>query len=261
MPSTYTTRNRAEKQAPGENLDSWGSRLNGNTIDMFDQALDGVLSLTVSGSVTLSTANGSSDQARYRVLNITGTGGTVTIPNVEKAYFVYNGTSGTVTFTTGSGTSAAVVSGAAKWIFSTGSNVVLQASGPAFGSMAVTGGSFLASAATGGVGYATGAGGAITQFTSKSTDVTLNTICGQITTHGAALASATEVIFAFVNSNITTLSTIILTQSSTGVDSFYNVRVVAAANGACTIGIKNITGGSRSDPVVLNFAIVKAVSS
>ena len=111
MPSTYTTRNRAEKQAPGENLDSWGSRLNGNTIDMFDQALDGVLSLAVSGSVTLSTANGSTDQARYRCLNITGTGGTVTIPDVEKCYLVRNASSGTVTFTTGSGTSAALLAG------------------------------------------------------------------------------------------------------------------------------------------------------
>lgn len=127
MPSTYTTRNRAEKQAPGENLDSWGSRLNGNTIDMFDQALDGVLSLTVSGSVTLSTANGSSDQARNRMLDIGGTGGTVTIPNLQKTYLVRNVASGDVTFTTGSGTSAVVKSGNVQWVVSTGANAVYGA--------------------------------------------------------------------------------------------------------------------------------------
>jgi hypothetical protein len=124
MPSTYTTRNRAEKQAPGENNNSWGSLLNGNMIDMFDQALDGMASYTLSGSKTLSTANGSSDEARCRYQNITGgTGGTVTIPNVEKSYIVRNNSTGAVTFTTGSGTSCSVAAKTAAIVICEGGNV------------------------------------------------------------------------------------------------------------------------------------------
>ena len=128
MPSTYTSRNRAEKQAPGENNNSWGSLLNANTIDIFDQALDGVAAFSLSGSKTLSTANGSSDEARCRAINITGgTGGTITIPNVEKSYLVRNASSGNVTITTGSGTTAVVKSGEVVWVVSFGSNTIYKA--------------------------------------------------------------------------------------------------------------------------------------
>lgn len=125
MPSTYTARNRAEKQGAGENANTWGTRANQNTFDMFDEALDGVESFTLSGSKTLTTANGSTDEARNRVLNVTGgTGGTITIPNVEKAYLVRNAASGDVTFTTGSGTTADVPSGGVQWVFCNGSNAI-----------------------------------------------------------------------------------------------------------------------------------------
>lgn len=124
MPSTYTTRNRAEKQAPGENNNSWGSLLNAGTIDMFDQALDGMVSFTLSTTRTLSTANGSSDEARCRYVNISGgSGGTVTLPNVEKVYVVRNAASGSVTFTTGSGTTCAVTAGRQAIVVCEGGNV------------------------------------------------------------------------------------------------------------------------------------------
>src|SRR5437773_1148622 len=124
MPSTYTSRNRAEKQAPGENNNSWGALLNANTIDMFDQALDGMVSFGLSGSKTLTASNGASDEARCRYVNITGgTGGTVTIPNVEKVYVVRNNASGSITFTTGSGTTASVAASVYGIIVSEGGNV------------------------------------------------------------------------------------------------------------------------------------------
>ena len=140
MADTYTTRNRFEKMEPGAYADTWASRANGQFgSDLIDAAMDGVEALTVSGSVTLSTANGSTDQARKRVLNCTGTGGTVTIPNLEKTYFVRNATSGTVTFTTGSGTSAAVPSGNVQWVISTGANACYISKRNDFGSDNVVG--------------------------------------------------------------------------------------------------------------------------
>lgn len=125
MPSTYTTRNRLEKQAAGENSNTWGIRLNTNVIDLLDFASDGMTSFTLSGSKTLSANDGAADEARARYLNITGgTGGTVTIPNVEKVYLVRNNSSGTVTFTTGSGTTADVAASDIQWVFCEAGNVV-----------------------------------------------------------------------------------------------------------------------------------------
>lgn len=110
MPSSATTRNRLEKQAAGENGNTWGSRFNTNFADMVDEAIDGVTPFTLSGSKTLSTADWTTDESRKRVLNITsGTGGTVTIPNLEKVYLVRNGTTGNVTISTATPTASAVI--------------------------------------------------------------------------------------------------------------------------------------------------------
>lgn len=124
MPSTVTTRLRLEKQADGENNNTWGSRLNTNTIDMVDEAF-GVSSFTVTTSKTPTASNYTTDEQRPIVWNVTGgTGGTVTIPNTGHAKLVRNASSGTLTFTTGSGTTATVAAGETQWIISTGSNVV-----------------------------------------------------------------------------------------------------------------------------------------
>lgn len=124
MPSIYTPRNRIVLQAPGENNNAWGDILNDNGLSMIDQALDGVIAFSLSGSKTLTTANGSSDEARCRVLNITGgSGGTVTIPNVEKSYVVRNASTAAVTFTTGSGTTCTVPTNSWAIVTCEGGNV------------------------------------------------------------------------------------------------------------------------------------------
>lgn len=124
MPSTATTRLRLEKQGNDENDSTWGTKAN-TVFDLIDHAIAGMTSFTLSGSKTLSNTNYAADEARAIFLNITsGTGGTVTIPNVEKVYVVRNATSGTVTFTTGSGTTADVETGEIQLIICTASNVV-----------------------------------------------------------------------------------------------------------------------------------------
>ena len=99
MASTYTTSNRFTKQADGENANTWGQIVNAGVIDLMDIALDGILTVDVSaGNVTLTTNNGSSDQARYRTLKIIGQPGaarTITLPDVAKQYFIEVALSGT----------------------------------------------------------------------------------------------------------------------------------------------------------------------
>lgn len=124
MPSTATTRLRLEKQGNDENDSTWGTKAN-TVFDLIDHAIAGMTSFTLSGSKTLSNTNYAADEARAMFLNITsGTGGTVTIPNVEKVYVVRNATSGTVTFTTGSGTTADVATNEWQIVVCAAGNVV-----------------------------------------------------------------------------------------------------------------------------------------
>ena len=88
MPSSFTERNRYTLQATGEGANVWGAILNEGAFDLIDASMDGVVTISTT-PVTLSTANGSEDQARNRFLNYTGTSpGTITIPSVEKWYIV-----------------------------------------------------------------------------------------------------------------------------------------------------------------------------
>jgi hypothetical protein len=100
MASTYTTRNRFTKQGISENENTWGDILN-TVFDLLDESTDGVEVIDVSaGNVTLTTNNGASDQARNRVLKIIGEPGanrTITLPDVEKQYFVEVDVSGSFT--------------------------------------------------------------------------------------------------------------------------------------------------------------------
>lgn len=123
MASTATTRNRLEKQGTGDNSNTWGTYLN-SSIDLIDAALDGRTAFSLSGSKTLTSANYAADESRERFLDITGgTGGTVTIPAVEKWYIVRNNSSGDVVFTTGSGTTQTVASGSLTLLVSDGTNI------------------------------------------------------------------------------------------------------------------------------------------
>lgn len=93
MASTYSTSNRFDKQGTGDNPSTWGTRLNERVFDMVDESLDGVLTLDISSitSYTLTTNQGTTDQARKRTLVISGTAtaaATVTVPALNKWYLV-----------------------------------------------------------------------------------------------------------------------------------------------------------------------------
>lgn len=111
--------------------------------------------------------------------------------------------------------------------------------------------------ATSGVGYATGAGGAVTQLTSKSTTVTLNKLTGQITMNAAALASGAAVTFQ-VNDSLVTSNDVVCLAISGGVSSVANYNVwPGIANGSFFVNLRNISGGSLSEAVVINFVVLR----
>ena len=100
MASTYSTRISLEKQADGENPNTWGSRLNENVIELVDEAIAGFEVVSVTGPLTLTATQGTTNQARNFALQFAGTltaDTTVTIPAQEKTYFVNNNTSGDYT--------------------------------------------------------------------------------------------------------------------------------------------------------------------
>jgi len=112
MASTFTSRIRLEKQGDGENPNSWGLILNQNVIDMVDEAVAGMVTVTCSSAeVTLSTANGATDQSRNAAIRLIGTltaNVTVALPAQEKTYFIHNGTSGDFSIFLKAGTGTAV---------------------------------------------------------------------------------------------------------------------------------------------------------
>lgn len=110
-------------------------------------------------------------------------------------------------------------------------------------------------------GYGTGSGGAVTQSTSKATGVTINKTSGQITTNAAALAGNTIVLFNVANSTFNGTDTVIIHRTFGGSASSYIVWVDATGAGTFNVNIRNMTAGSLSESITLNFAIIRAITA
>jgi len=122
-----------------------------------------------------------------------------------------------------------------------------------------TAGNVTLQGSTGLLGYGTGSGGTVTQATSKSTGVTLNRANGQITMNAAELAASTTVQFTVSNSLVTTNDNIVLTliTGDANVGLNYQYWVGNLSSGAFVVNVRNISGASRSEALVFNFAVLK----
>jgi hypothetical protein len=119
----------------------------------------------------------------------------------------------------------------------------------------------IASSGAAGIGYSTGSGGTVTQLTNKSTGVTLNKTCGQITMSDSALSPAEEVSFTVTNSTVAATDSVIVNIGSGATVNTYLVSVQAVSPGSFTIIVSNVSTTSRSEAIVLNFAVIKGVNS
>jgi hypothetical protein len=110
------------------------------------------------------------------------------------------------------------------------------------------------------IGYTAAAQGTVTQLTDKSTAVTLNKPSGRITMNAASLATATNATFTLNNSFISANDTVILTISGgQATPGSYNVFANSLTAGAVSITLRNISGGSLSEAIVINYAILHCV--
>lgn len=107
------------------------------------------------------------------------------------------------------------------------------------------------------IGYAAGAQGAVTQLTDKTTAVTLNKSSGQITMNAAALAATTNVAFT-LNNNLISSKDVLIVNVAGGAATAgtYNVFTSTLGSGTATIVLRNISAGSLSEAVVINYAIL-----
>lgn len=100
-----------------------------------------------------------------------------------------------------------------------------------------------------------GSGGSVTQLINKTTGVTLNKRMGRIVMSGAALVSNEVASFTFTNSTITQYDVVDVAIASSNTPLGYLISADAITNGTCRINLKNISAGSLSDALALNFVV------
>lgn len=108
-----------------------------------------------------------------------------------------------------------------------------------------------------GVGYSTGGGGAVTQITSRTTGVTLNTLSGAITLLSAA-GSTTPASFTVTNSKVAATDVVVVTEKS-GTD-LYTIDVTNVAAGTFQI-TSNTKSGTTTESPVFNFVVIHGATS
>jgi hypothetical protein len=139
MSSTYSNSLRAELIGSGDQAGAWGATTNGNLSNVFDVAIAGYQTVSVtSASQALTYLNGPTttaalNQSVYAMLRFTTTTGAtfnVYAPPVSKQYIVYNNSgysmilynSTVIGNTTAAGTGVTVTNGAKVMVWSDGTN-------------------------------------------------------------------------------------------------------------------------------------------
>jgi hypothetical protein len=184
-----------------------------------------------------------------------GTGDPEALTVSQVLDFVGSAADGDILYRTG-GAWVRLAKGTAGQVLQTNSG----ATAPEWTSNVGVSGYVLSSGATG-VGYMTGAGGTVTQLTNKATAVTLNKVCGQITTHSAQILAAGIVSFTLTNSAIAATDCVIVNHVSGGTFGNYEIDAGNIASGSCSISIRNRSGTNHSDVLVIGFVVIKAVAA
>lgn len=110
----------------------------------------------------------------------------------------------------------------------------------------------------GNFGFSSSARGAVTQLTSKTTAVTINKICGVITTHDQTTSANTGYIFQVNNSLCSSNDIVLLSVQDHGGVVNYTVQPFKVSEGYFKVSF--FAYGSASNAIDISFAIIKASS-
>lgn len=113
------------------------------------------------------------------------------------------------------------------------------------------------------MGYQTGSGSTVTQATNRATGVTINAICGQITTNNASLAAEASAKFTVTNSKVSSTDVVVVSFSD-AVALNTDVVVTDVADGSFELTVINnnvAAGTAETGAIVINFMVLKAVAS
>jgi len=131
MPTTYTPILQLALPATGDLNGTWGTTVNDNITSMVEQAIAGLATINTwtAASHTLTTANGTTSEARCAILQCSGAPGaaaTVICPTASKVYIIKNSVTGgyAVTLKTSAGTGVSVANGVTALLYCDGTNVV-----------------------------------------------------------------------------------------------------------------------------------------
>ena len=123
-------------------------------------------------------------------------------------------------------------------------------------------GPLLSESSSGGIGFGTGAGASVTQLTSRSTGVTINTICGHIKTDDASLAAGAYAIFTVTNSSMGLYDGVLLTVRIGKTTGATGVTINAKSAGSFDILVFNHHASTaETADIDIDFQIIKSVIS
>ena len=260
MPTTYSPDLRLALLGNGEGSGTWGNSTNTNLGTLLEQAICGLTSVDVtSGAVTLTVINGATDQARSAVIAATGTPSAtsiITIPNVNKTYYINNTTAQPLSIKTSGGSAYTVAANSLAYVYCDGANAVigpisatyLSATNPLITGIRET------TTVTG-----TGAGGAsafytLTQAVIYSTSVATANWTLNFT------GNATTTLDSLMATGQTFSATFMATQGSTA---YYNSQVYIDGTAVTPkwLGGTAPTSGNISGVDVYTYAIVKTATA
>ena len=160
MASTYSDRLRIELMGSGDQSGTWGDTTNRNLGTLLEESIAGVSAISMTdANKTLTSNNGTSDQARRMTLKLTGSltaTRDIIVPAKEKVYVVDSGvTGGKIRVKTASGTGVEVSPGFKAVVYCDGTNVIsvlpqaLNVTATANDVLSYNGTSWVATSATG----------------------------------------------------------------------------------------------------------------
>ena len=108
------------------------------------------------------------------------------------------------------------------------------------------------------LGYCSCAFGEVTQLTSKTTNVTLNTPTGRITMDDSTLNNNAVARFTMINTSVGVNDVVIINIKENGSTAEAYIAFIAdIGDGFVDLALWNRSGGQLSESVELNFAVIR----